>query len=61
MGGKTAGIILLVVGIAVAIVSLLADALGIGSNLAAFGPQQIAGTVVGAIVAVVGLFLTLRK
>ena len=61
MGGKTAGIILLVVGIAVVIVSLLADALGIGSNPAAFGPQQIAGTVVGAIVAVVGLFLTLRK
>jgi hypothetical protein len=60
MGGKTAGIILLVVGIAVAIVSLLADALGIG-NPAAFGPQQIAGTVVGAIMAVVGLFLTLRK
>ncbi|UCC62528.1 MAG: hypothetical protein JSV36_17470 [Anaerolineae bacterium] len=61
MGGKTAGIILLVVGIAVVIVSLIADALGIGNNPSVFGPQQIAGTVVGAIVAIVGLFLTLRK
>jgi len=60
MGGKkTAGIVLLVVGIVVLLLSLLAYPLGIGGPK--FGPYQIAGTVAGAIVAVVGLVLTLRK
>jgi Na+(H+)/acetate symporter ActP len=57
---KTIGIVALVVGIVVAIVSLIADVVGIG-NPTVFGPQQIVGTIGGAVVAVVGLFLTLRK
>jgi hypothetical protein len=60
MGGKTAGIVLLVVGIVVLLLSLLADAIGIGGN-PIFGRNQIAGTIAGAIVTVVGLVLTLRK
>lgn len=61
MGGKkTAGIILLVVGIVVLILSLAADPIGIGSR-PGFGPYQMVGTVVGAIVTVVGLVLTLKK
>ena len=60
MGGKkTAGIVLLVVGIVVLLLSLLAYPLGIGGPT--FGPYQIAGTVAGAIVTVVGLVLTLKK
>jgi len=39
--------------------SLLTDRLGIG--VAGFGPMQIAGTIVGAIVIALGLFLTLKK
>jgi len=61
MGGKkTAGITLLVVGIAVLLLSLVADPIGIGGS-PGFGPYQIVGTIVGAIVAVVGLVLTLKK
>ena len=61
MGKKTAGIVLLVVGIVIVVVSLAADSLGLGGSNAVFGPQQIAGTIVGAIVAIVGLVLRLRK
>jgi hypothetical protein len=59
MGGKTVGIVVLVVGIVVLLLSLAADPIGIGGG--GFGPRQIAGTVVGAIVTVVGLVLTLKK
>ena len=60
MGGKkTVGIVLLVVGIVVLVLSLAADPIGIGGS-PRFGYQQIIGTIAGVIVAVVGLFLTLR-
>jgi len=59
MGGKTAGIVLLVVGIVVLLLSLLAYPIGIGGP--AFGPYQIVGTIVGAVLAVIGLVLTLKK
>jgi len=60
MGGKkTVGIVLLVVGIVVLLLSLLAYPLGLGGP--AFGPRQIAGTIAGAVVTVVGLVLTLKK
>lgn len=61
MGKKTIGIVLLVVGIAILVVSVAADPLGLGGGNTAFGPQQIAGTVAGAILIVVGLVLRLRK
>ena len=59
-GKKMAGIVLLVVGIVVLLLSLVADVLGIGSS-PGFGSYQIVGTIVGAIVTVVGLVLTLKK
>ena len=59
-GKKTICIVLLVVGIVVLLLSLLADVLRVGT-WAGFGYYQIAGVVVGAIVAVVGLVLTLKK
>jgi hypothetical protein len=61
MGGKkTAGIVLLVVGIVILILSLLADPIGIG-GWPGFGRYQMVGIIVGAIVTVVGLVLTLKK
>lgn len=57
---KTIGIVLLVAGIIALGLSLAADAIGIGSQTG-FGWQQIAGTVAGAVVTAVGLFLTLRS
>jgi hypothetical protein len=61
MGGKkTTGIVLLVVGIIVLLLSLVADPIGIGGS-PGFGYYQIGGTIVGAIVTVVGLVLTLKK
>jgi hypothetical protein len=60
-GSKTIGIVLLAVGIVVLALSLLADALGLGGSASVFGPYQIAGTIVGVIVALVGLVLTLRR
>ncbi len=59
MSKKTAGIVALIVGIVILGLSLLADRLGIG--VAGFGPMQITGTIVGAIVLALGLFLTLKK
>jgi hypothetical protein len=59
MGGKKAiGIVVLVVGIIVLLVSVFAYPIGLGGP--GFGPKQIAGTIVGAIVAIVGLTLVLR-
>ena len=58
---KTVGIALLAVGVIVLIVSLAADAIGIGGAADAFGYKQIIGAVVGVIVAVVGFVLYSRK
>jgi hypothetical protein len=57
---KKIGIVLLIIGIVVLIVSLAADAIGLGSN-PGFGYQQTAGTVAGAIVAIFGAILMRRK
>ena len=57
---KTAGIVLLAVGIVVLLLSLVADAIGIGGS-PGFGRDQILGTIAGAVVTVVGLVMTLKK
>ena len=57
---KTMGIALLAVGVIVLIVSLAADAVGLG-EAGAFGYKQIIGVVAGVIVAVVGFVLYSRK
>ena len=57
---KIAGIVLLVLGLLIVLVCVLADPIGLGVS-PMFGYRQIIGTVVGAIAAVVGLFLTLKK
>ncbi len=58
-GKKIAGIILVVVGIIITIVSLLADLTGIGHGT--FGTKQIIGAVVGVIIAGAGVFLMAKK
>jgi hypothetical protein len=54
---RTIGLVLAAVGIVILIVSVLADPLGLGGGNDAFGPRQIAGTVVGVIVVIVGVWL----
>ena len=58
--GKTASIILLVVGIGLLAASLLADVIGIGND-AGFGLRQTAGTIAGAVVTALGVFFTLKR
>jgi len=61
MGGKkTVGIVVLVVGIVVLLLSLVADPIGIGGH-PGFGRYQVVSIIVGAIVTVVGLVLTLKR
>ena len=57
---KIVGVVLIVVGLVGSILSVLADTIGIGSN-PGFGPTQIAGAIVGVLLAAMGLVLILRK
>lgn len=57
---KTIGIILMVVGIVLLVLSLTADMIGIG-GAPGFGIKQIAGSIGGGVIAVVGLVLFRRK
>ncbi len=59
-GQNTAPLILLVVGIGLLGASLLADVVGLGDD-PGFGSQQTMGTLAGAVIAAVALFLMLRR
>ncbi len=58
---KTMGAVLLAIGIVVALVSVLADTIGIGGSASVFGFKQILGTAVGAVLVIAGLVLMVRK
>ncbi len=58
-GKKKVGIISLVVGTVILVLSLVADLIGIGRP--GFGGIQTAGTVVGACVVVAALLMTFKK
>jgi len=60
MNKKNLGILLLVAGVVLLIASLAADVVGLG-QAAVFGYKQIAGAIVGVIVAAVGYFMAFRK
>jgi|ADurb_Total_1213_FD_contig_21_2546754_length_243_multi_2_in_0_out_0_1 hypothetical protein len=60
MSKKTAGIILIVVGLVIAALSLTLDLIGFGRD-PGFGYVQQAGTAAGVIVFAAGLLLALRK
>ena len=57
---RALGLVVLVAGIALLIVAVGADIIGVG-QANAFGFKQIAGAVGGAFVALVGVFLILQK
>jgi len=60
MSKKTIGLILLVAGHLLAIVSFTADYIGLGTSYG-FNWAQIVGVIVGAVIAIVGLWLMLKK
>ena len=60
MSKRTIGIMLVVLGVVVYIVSLAADVIGIG-NGTGIGWKQILGAVIGLLVAVGGGWLALNK
>ncbi len=60
MSRKTISALVFVAGIVVLVLFASADVIGIGEN-PDFGPVQIAGTVVGAVLAAVGLAAIYKK
>jgi len=60
MNSINANVILLVVGVGLLLVSLSADVIGIGDD-AGFGNQQLMGTIAGAILTAIGVYLVTRK
>ncbi|MGH7452044.1 MAG: hypothetical protein ACRENG_11900 [bacterium] len=60
MSSKTVALIVTIVGLLVALFFAFADIMGVG-NPARFGCRQIVGTVVGALVFIVGLVIYLRQ
>ena len=60
MEHRTLKLLVLGVGIALLAPSLLADVIGIGDG-AGMGPWQTTGSVVGALIAIVGVVLLLRS
>jgi hypothetical protein len=58
---KTIGIVLIVTGVVVLIVSLVADAVGIGGAPVFGYKKQIIGAVAGVIVAAIGYYYYSRK
>ena len=60
MSNKTLGFVVIVIGVVIAVVSLAADAIGIGDRLG-IGWIQLLGTAAGIIVALVGIWLAMRK
>jgi hypothetical protein len=57
---KSIGTLLLVIGIVALIVFAIADRIGIGEN-PGFGSVQIAGVIIGAVAAIVGLFFLCKR
>ena len=60
MSSKTLGLVLAIVGIIVTLISAFADGLGIGDQIR-FGSQQIAGTVLGVLIFIVGVVIYYRQ
>jgi len=58
---RTWALVILAVGILVLLVSLGADVVGIGGEPRVFGYKQVAGTLAGMFLALVGAFLYLRS
>ena len=59
-GKKTTGMVLLVAGVVIVIVSVAADYIGMG-GFPGFGYKQITGTILGIVMIVVGLALLPKR
>ena len=59
-GKKITGMVLLVAGVVVVIVSVAADYIGMG-GFSGFGYKQITGTILGIVMIVVGLVLLPKR
>ena len=57
---RTLGVILLVIGVMLLVLAIGADAIGLGQTRA-FGFKQVAGAVVGVLLATIGSLLVLQK
>jgi hypothetical protein len=60
MSIRTIGFVVIALGVVMAVVSLAADVIGIG-NQHGIGGQQLLGIAIGVLVAIVGVWLALRK
>ena len=58
---KVSGAVLLLIGILLLLLFATADLTGLGENPVSFGPWQITGTIAGAVMAVIGLILLVKK
>jgi hypothetical protein len=61
MSAKSISLFVSLVGLVIALVFIFADVIGLGSNPNQFGPLQSVGTVVGAVILVVGLYMYMRQ
>ncbi len=55
------GVLIFQVGLVIVIVSAIADHIGLGGPYIFFGPRQLGGVVVGAVVAFLGLRAALNR
>jgi hypothetical protein len=62
MSKKSIGLVLIALGVVIVVVSLAADAIGIGNQVElGIGWKQQLGTAFGVVVALVGVWLAMRK
>jgi hypothetical protein len=61
MPTRTIGIAMIFIGVLLALISLLADVIGVGWHPEVFGWKQILGTTVGIVLSLAGLYLVRRK
>jgi len=61
MDKKYTGISIIIIGAAIAIISLIADVIGLGGDPSVIGWKQLLGAGVGVVIIAVGLWLTLKN
>jgi len=62
MSKKSIGLVLIALGVVIVVVSMAADAIGIGNQVElGIGWKQQLGTAFGVVVALVGVWLAMRK
>ena len=61
MDKKYTGISIMIIGAAIAIISLIADFIGLGNDPSVIGWKQLIGAGVGLVIVAVGLWLALKK